>query len=197
MGGWLEGGVKAYVGVTRCGKTTKAIADARTDSARTRFPIVTLDLGRSLSFASEPHAANVWEVLDDLYSKRVHPKMWCPASKEERAEFWRWVGHYGGAHVIVDEIKHIANSDYIEPAFANAVTVWGHGKLGPTTYYVTAQRPTFINRDLWQAFDELYVFRLAKGADAERMKREFGLDPEQTTTLERGQHVTVKLGFED
>jgi len=208
MGGWLEGGVKAYIGVTRCGKTTKAIADARVDAGRTRFPIVTLNLGASLSFSDQPHASCADEVLYDVYVRRVHPKVWRPAGEAERWKFWKMVAHHGGVHVIVDEIKHIANSDKIEPAFAEAVTVWGHGKKGPAFYYVTAQRPSFINRDLHQAFDKLYIFRVAKGVDAKRVHDEYGcgisckdepceLSPLLTPKFKRGQYVEVSLGFED
>lgn len=208
MSGWLEGGVRAYVGVTRCGKTTKAIADVRADAGRTRFPIVTLDLGSSTSWAKEPHASCADEVVYDTWSRRVHPKIWTPANETERWKFWTALAYWGGAHVLVDEVKHIADHSYIEPAFANAVTVWGHGKLGAASFYVTAQRPSFINRDLGSAFDKIFVFRLAKGVDAKRIHDEYGcgymcrqdpckLAPVRTTEFERGQYETVSLGFEE
>lgn len=208
MGGWLEGGVRAYVGVTRCGKTTKAIADARKDAAHTRFPIVTLNLGASLSFADQAQASCADEVIYDIYARRVHPKVWTPSGEAERWKFWKTVAHHGGVHVIVDEIKHIANHDFIEAEFANAVTVWGHGKMGPTSYYVTAQRPSFIHRDLGAAFDKVYVFRLAAGADANRIHQEYGcgrscgvepckVAPVRTTAFQRGEYAEVSLGFED
>lgn len=195
MSGWLKGGVKGYIGVPRSGKTTKAISDARTDAGKTLFPIVTLDLGSALNFASERHAACADEVLHDLYVRRVHPPVWTPSCLEEREKFWRTVMHHGAAHVIVDEVKHLSPNDQLDPGFALAATKWGHGKRGPVTYYLTAQRPKFIHRDLWHAFDTLYVFRLMRGTDADRIHHEYGIPPEKSTALERGQHETVEVGF--
>lgn len=200
MSGWTRGGVKGYVGVPRCGKTTKATADAREDAARTRFPIVTLDLGSALSFAALPHASCADEVLYDAYVRRVHPKVWTPASLAEREKFWAVVMEFGAVHVIADEIYHLTSKDRrqaLDPTLSLAVTKWGHGKRGPASYYLTAQRPKFIHRDLWHAFDVLYVFRLMKGVDADRIEHEFGLPPEVTTNLERGEYEPVQLGFTD
>lgn len=195
MAGWLKGGVKGYVGVPRSGKTTKAIADARTDAAASGFPIATLDLGSSLSFAGIPHAACADEVLYDLYIRRTHPRVWTPSCIEEREKFWRMLATHGAAHVLCDEIKHLSEDGRLDPSLALAVTKWGHGERGAVTYYLTSQRPTFIHRDLWHGFTALYVFRTMAGADADRFKHEFGLPPERTTKLERGAYETVEIGF--
>jgi len=213
MSGWTKGGVKAYVGITRCGKTTLAIKHSRLEAAETRFPIVTLDIGRALSFAGYPHASGADEVLYDLYVRRVHPKVWTPplrcadpkckhrdircAAVAERAKFWKTLQFHGAAHVLCDEIRHIASHEWIEPAFVEAVTVWGHGRRGPVSYYITAQRPAFVHRDLWQACDSIYVFKLAPGADLDRMVHEYGISPEKNKAFGRGQCDEVKLGFDD
>jgi hypothetical protein len=195
MSGWNVGGVQLYTGKTRSGKTTAAIADAEQAAQATGFPVVFLDLMRSMSFAHLPHARDAREVCQAAFVARVRPLVWSPESEGERAEFWALLTYWGGCHVVIDEIRKICSASYVESALVRAVTMWGHGKLGPTTYHITAQRPGFLHRDLWPALDRAHIFCLAPGRDAKVVEEELGVPREETTTLQQGERLVVELGF--
>lgn len=195
MNGWNRGGVQLYCGKTRSGKTTAAIADAEAAAAETGYPIITLDLMRAMSFAHLPHALSGREVCEAAFVTRTRPKIWSPDTEEERAEFWRLLAYFGGCHVVVDEIRKMSSSAYVERGFVQAVNVWGHGKLGPTTYHLTAQRVGFVHRDIWPAFDRVHVFCPAPGRDARIIEEELGVNRDDSESLEQGEQIIVELGF--
>jgi hypothetical protein len=195
MGGWKSGGANVYLGVTRSGKTTLAKKHLEADAARWKNPVVTLDLESAMDWVDVPHAASADEVLEALYVRRQAPRVWTPRDLAERTKFFKAVSHWGGACVLVDGLPMIADGHNFEEDFRQALYRWGHGRLGPTFYYLVAQRASLVHRNVFAAARVVYVFRQAPGADAARMYAEFGIPPGTSTTLGRGAHVPIELGF--
>lgn len=195
MGGWKNGGTNVYLGVTRSGKTTCAKKDLAADSVRWNIPCATLDLESALDWADVPHAASVEEVLEALFVRRQNPRVWTPRDQVERTTFFKAVSLWGGVCVLVDGLPMIADAHNFEEEFRQALYRWGHGRLGPTFWYLVAQRASLVHRHVFAAARFVKVFRQAPGSDADRMFQEFKIPQLISTTLPRGSHVEVPLGF--
>lgn len=195
MGGWKNGGANVYLGVTRSGKTTLAQKHMAADAARWKNPLVPLDLESALDWVGVPHAASADEVLESLYVRRQSPRVWTPNGEAERSKFFKAVSHWGAACILVDGLPMIADGHNFEEDFRQALYRWGHGRLGPTFWYLVAQRASLVHRHVFAAARTVYVFRQAPGADANRMYQEFNIPPGTSTTLPRGAHVPIPLGF--
>ncbi len=198
MGGILAGGVELFVGVTGSGKTTKAKWRQAEESGRWKIPCVTLDLEHAADWQHMEHAAGVVEVLEDLYVKRRNPRIWTPKTEAERLTFFDAVAHWGGASILVDGLPMIADAHYLEEPFRQAMYRHRHGRLQlPVYWFLVAQRASLIHRHVFAACRRVYVFRQAPGADADRIKHEYGIDPSRSTALKRGIYEPVELGFEE
>jgi hypothetical protein len=195
MGGWKSGGANVYLGITRSGKTTEAKKNQGADAERWKNPCATLDLESALDWSDIPHATSVEEVLSDLYVKRQNPRVWTPRDLAERSKFFKAVSHWGAACILVDGVPMIADAHNFEEDFRQALYRWGHGKLGPTFWYLVYQRASLVHRNVFAAARTVKVFRQAPGTDANRMYSEFGIPVEVSTTLERGAYVPIELGF--
>ncbi len=222
MGGWKAGGANIYLGVTRSGKTTLARQHIDADAARWRHPVATLDLETASDWAGAPHAGSADEVINALYVLKKNPLPWTTTEDQvaERAKFFRTVAHWGAAGVLVDGVPMICDGHSFEKEFKNALYKWGHGKSGPTFWYLVAQRPSLLHRNAFAACRIVHVFRQSPGADADRVLHEFEITPgapcgclkqwrfwrnpcpscgkraaRGSTTFERGEYVAIELGF--
>jgi hypothetical protein len=204
MAGWKIGGVDVYIGVTGSGKTTLAQAHRRKAADLYRLPCVTLDLEDASDWTGVPHALSAEEVLLTYCKARKSPRPWTPANQRERDKFFSAVAHWGGVAILVDGVPQMPEAHDIESEFCKALLKWRHGKLGPTFWFITAQRFALTPRTLYSAARYVRVFKQAPGRDAKRALEEFNIpmgDPKKpnsgSTAFARGQHVEILLGFDD
>ena len=202
MSGWKEGGADLFSGVTRSGKTTKAKRHQEEDVERFGIIPVILDLERGSDWAGVPHAESADEVIDFLYRKNQPPRVWTPRDEFERRKFFLTVAHWGRVACLVDGVPRICNEYKFETPFREALYAWGHGRMGTSVYYLTAQRFSQLNRDVFSACRKLYIFRQAPGADADRAWREYKIpqgNPKVpgsgTTALGVGEYYELELGI--
>jgi hypothetical protein len=202
MGGWTVGGADVLLGATRSGKTTLALANQAEDVKRLGVVPITLDLESSTDWAGVPHARDADEVLEFYLVRRIPPRIWTPRDQRERDKFFSTVAHWGNAAILVDGLPMICNDQKFEEEFRKALYRWGHGRMGPTTYYLVAQRASLVHRHVFAACRRVRIFRQAPGADADRMWHEFKIPPGNpkvpgsgSTAFVRGQHETIELGF--
>jgi len=208
VGGWMEGGLIACVGVGGTGKTTKAIIEQRTKAAdliRRGLPgiCVTMDCGGSASYVREPRTSNVDEVIYDVWTRRIHPKVftpprrcadrWCRHGMDKknprpigcaslaRDRFWEKVCKLGGVCVVVDDVQAISekglgsgNFTHVDDELARLAIMFRHGSRGPNYLWLCAQRPVYIPPALRHAVRRWEIFRLDAGPDAERVHDWYG-----------------------
>lgn len=196
QGSPTDGGALCYIGKSRCGKTTKAVDDMNRDSRKTGFPKVVLDLGAAQSFRHLPHAKDVNEVLTDLFVHRVDAKIWTPR-EEERALFWTKLHQWGGVHVMADEVWNICSPTYVDEGFVTASNQYAHGVNGSIYFYYTAQRIIYINPKLYPAVQKWFIFKPAKGAEQDILRKLFGELPETGQARKRGECATYDEAFTD
>ncbi len=195
MGGWKVGGANIYLGVTGSGKSTRAREDMGMDSTKWKLPCATLDLESAADWADQAHAASADEVLEALFVRRQTSRVWTPRDLAERTKFFKAVSHWGGVCVLVDGLPMIADAYNFEEDFRQALYRHRHGRLGPTFWYLVAQRASLVHRNAFAAARIVKVFRQAPGADANRMYQEFSIPTATSTQLARGAYVPVELGF--
>lgn len=195
MAGWLQGRVEVFVGITGSGKTTLARERQREFAARYGFPMGTLDLESAMDWAGDPHAESVDEVCNDLFVRRVSARVWTPRTREERSKFFRMVGEWGGVSLLIDGLPMIADAHDLDEDARQMLLRYRHGKIGPTSHELVAQRMSLIHRHVFAATTRVFVFRQAPGVDADRVYHEFDFPPELSTKLERGAKHVVEMGF--
>lgn len=197
MGGWRTSGVSGYIGMTRTGKTTLATRHALADTRRTGQPLLVVDCEEAQNFIGHPHAGDVEEVAESLFIARRPSPVWTPASAAEWDRFCRMLAVYGGVHILLDGAQEVGSWSKMRDPMRQALRRHGHGRLGPTTWHCVTHAPADLHRDFYRAMTHyLYVFRTSPGNDADRLRREYGLDVERITTLGRGDHEKVACGFE-
>jgi len=185
-----KGGVFVYVGKTQSGKTTKALEDARADIREDGRPCLIVDLGPAINFRGTRHEPDRFAVLTKLYGEHKHA-VYSPIDMDDFDGLIDGVSSVGDCHVILDEVRWIANFNRISPALTKALRHWAHGKKGPVTYRCTSQRPGDLHRDFYACLTgELYAFRVDPGLDQDRLVKECGFDPDVLGNLPRGGYVT-------
>jgi hypothetical protein len=98
--------------------------------------------------------------------------------------------------VLIDGLPMIANAHNFDEEMRQCFYRHRHGALRlPSYWFPTAQRFSLVHRHVLAACKEVRIFRQAPGVDADRVQHEFGVKPEVTTALERGEYVPIVLGF--
>jgi len=193
----MSGGVYIYVGITQSGKTTKALSDLRQDIREDGRPALIVDLGPAINFKGTYHEKDRQAVFRKLYGEQSHA-VYTPHDMDDFDLLMNGVAKCGGIHVILDEVRWVANYNRISVPLTTALRHWAHGDDGPVTYRCTSQRPGDLHRDFYACLTgDLYAFRIPPGLDQDRLVRECNFDQKALGTLPRGSFLTFSGKWEE
>ena len=188
-------GVSFYVGMTKSGKTFRALEDLKAAIVENGNPGLILDMIGAENFLDMPHESTVDAVLAKLYGSPRRNAVYRPKSEDETAAIFRAVNddRLGGVNVLVDELFWIpCKAQKILPEFAAALRGWRHHKLGPNVFFLTSQRPGDLHGDGYAARSALYVFRPSEGRDVDRLEKDFGIPRERMLALPAREFILIR-----
>lgn len=180
-----------YVGKTQSGKTKQAYRDLCADVLSTGRPSLIIDPMPAWNFAGLPHEPTVEAVLEKLYRTKTHA-VWTPERPEDVERLMKALRTVGRVHVLWDECSFHMSWRSIGEETTKALRGWAHAKL---TWRLVTQRPGDIHGDAYACDPEVYAFRTEKEGDLERLRKEFGFDPEKLRTIPQEQCLVKRRGF--
>lgn len=188
-------GVNFYVGMTKSGKTYKALEDLKAAIVSNGNPGLILNMIGADNFKGMPHEPTVDAVLAKLYGSPRTNAIFRPRTEAQRQEIFRAINDdkLGGVNVLADEIYWIpCKAHQILPEFAEALRGWRHHDLGPNEFFLTSQRPGDLHGDGYAARSALYVFRPSEGRDVDRLVKDFGQDKEKLLALKAREFILLR-----
>ena len=152
-------GVSFYVGMTKTGKTFRAIEHLKAAIVSNGNPGLILDMIGAENFKDMPHEKTVDDVRVKLYGSPRTNAVYRPRGDgEETAEILRSLNddRLGGVNVLIDEIYWVpCKPNQILPELAKSLRGWRHHELGPNEFFCTSQRPGDLHGDGYAARSEV------------------------------------------
>lgn len=185
-------GVEVFVGVTQYGKTTLALAHAAKANDQGQ-PYLVLDCMPAANFKGMFHAIDRVDVIKRLYGKPAQNVIYTP--KDEADLEWIFskvhqAGTLGQSRTVLwDECSFYMGPQYIGDEASKALRGWAHsGNL----YLLVTQRPADLHGIVFITSPEVYVFRLERSVDLERVQKELSIDPRLVFMQDVGQYQTYR-----
>lgn len=185
-------GVEIFVGVTQYGKTTLALAHASKANDQGQ-PYLVLDCMPAANFKDFPHAADRVDVLRRLYGNPAQNVVYTPKSEEDLEALFERI-HKAGTMgqprtVLWDECSFFMSPQHVGDSASKALRGWAHSS---NYYLLVTQRPADLHGVVFITSPEVYVFRLERSADLDRVQRELSIAPEKIRDLAVGQFETYR-----
>jgi len=183
-------GVEIFVGVTQYGKTTLALAHASKANDAGQ-PYLVLDCMPAGNFKGFHHANDRVEVLRRLYGAVPENVYYTPKGDEDLEAIFRAVhkaGTMGQPRTILwDECSFYMSPNKIGDAASAALRGWAHSG---NYFLLVTQRPADLHGVVFITAPEVYVFRLERSADLDRVQRELSIQPENVRDQKVGEFQT-------
>lgn len=187
-------GVHIFHGCPGCGKTEAALGMClRARKSQPTPAMLIIDPQRAYNFANfaETTPKLIW---DEIYTKRLIRKI-TPSNEDEFDWIMRGVcGALTDTLVIIDEMRHYANSHYVSRNFSLACRQYRHCKLG---LYLTTQHLSDIHAEITSCRTRIYHYKSDSPRILDRVEREYGIARERIVKLGVGQCIIQSGGFEN
>jgi hypothetical protein len=185
-------GVEIFVGVTQYGKTTLALDHASKANDQGQ-PYLVLDCMPAANFKGFPHATDRVDVLKRLYGKPAQNVVYTPKGEEDLEALFKAV-HTAGSRgesrtVLWDECSFFMGPQHIGDWASAALRGWAHSG---NYYLLVTQRPADMHGVVFITTPEVYVFRLERSVDLERVQKELSIQPEAVRDQVVGQYQTYR-----
>jgi hypothetical protein len=185
-------GVEIFVGVTQYGKTTLALDHAKVANDRGQ-PYLVVDCMPAENFKWTLHAADRVDVLRRLYGKPAQNVVYTPKDEEDVEWIFGKV-HEGGVlgeprTVLWDECSFFMSPQHVGDNVSKALRGWAHSG---NAYLLVTQRPADLHGVVFITSPEVYVFRLERSVDLERVQKELSIDPRLVFMQDVGQYQTYR-----
>jgi len=189
-----RGGTVWYVGISRSGKTSLALADLWDDVRETGFPWIILDLARAENFGMWDHLPSRAALFRRVFSEG-RGGIYTPEEGEDTDLTFAMLHAGGGVHVLIDEAYWICSVNRITVNLSRCLRDYAHagGGIG-NTYRLTTQHVGDIHRDAFAALTEWRVFRCIYDNHLDKL-RTYGFNPDEIRALPQYAHVSQRPGF--
>lgn len=181
-------GVEIFVGVTQYGKTTLALDHASKANDQGQ-PYLVFDCMPAANFKGLYHAADRVEVVKRLYGKPAQNVVYTPKDEADLEWIFRKVHEAGtmgqSRTVLWDECSFYMGPQYIGDEASKALRGWAHSG---NYYLLVTQRPADLHGIVFITSPEVYVFRLERSVDLERVEKELSIPPEKIRDQAVGQY---------
>ncbi len=185
-------GVEIFVGVTQYGKTTLALdhAHAANDAGQ---PYLVLDCMPAENFKGMLHASDRQDVLRRLYGKPAQNVIYTPKDEADLEALFERIhkaGTMGESRTVLwDECSFFMSPQHVGDSASKALRGWAHSS---NFYLLVTQRPADLNGVVFITSPEVYVFRLERSVDLERVQKELSIPPEKIRDQAVGQFETYR-----
>lgn len=183
-------GVEIFVGATQYGKTTLALEHAYRANDQAQ-PFLVLDCMPAKNFRPYPHAVDRVDVLRRLYGKPERNVIYTPKSEEDLSALFKHVHAAGVAGeprtILWDECSFFMSPNYVPDLVSIALRGWAHSG---NYFLLVTQRPADLNGVVFITSPKVYCFHLDRGADLERVEKEWQMVPDQVRALPVGKCLT-------
>lgn len=171
------------VGILGCpgsGKTTLARRLASDIVARTGAPLLVIDTGAVENFTDIPHAQDVDDLIEMVWTDGVHAA-YTPKDPEEFETVCGAI--IGGRNVVVliDELKNVIPPGH--PMRANCRRILSEWRRILAGAFVTSQLYHDSGRALQGLASEWYFFRMLGPEDQRDIRADHGIEPEVIANL--------------
>jgi hypothetical protein len=183
-----------YIGCPGAGKTTLAKAHAAALAQRGRKRLLLVDAEGDERFSSLPPAAELDELANVLVTHAAARFDVVHASDEALRDLPRWIENRGRFVVLVDGAHELLSARSASgDAWVRLQRVHRHAELDLlwTTHHLGGDVPQVVQA----CAPDLYVFRTTAPAALATLEREYGLNPSEVRSLERGNFLRVRSGF--
>lgn len=186
-------GITFYVGVPGSGKTAQAISDAWALARRRSVPVVFVDPARVQALEAVPHALNVSELIESVWTHGRHTAISAGSGDVFEAVVTA-CSHRGAAVLVVDESAQFlqASGSRVSPLML-LMRTWRHRAVD---VLLTTQH---LSGDVSQAAlalqPRLCVFRTTSPRSLEVLERDFGLAKNRVEGLARFRYLEVLPDF--
>jgi hypothetical protein len=186
--------ISIYIGCPGSGKTTRALADARARARARGVPLAVIDPARTPTLESVRHYARLEDWIRALWAPGARaPVEAAHALEEEDApRFFRACAAAGRLVLLIDESRWYASAHAMPQELRRLIRAHRAFELD---LLVTTQHYADLAQEVWACADRLIVFRTMAPRALERLRAEYGLDPEVLRHLGRGESVTLDLGL--
>jgi hypothetical protein len=188
------GGVEFFTGCTGAGKTFLAEQHLRTAIIENGYPGLVLDMVGCENFRDMAHEKSVDDALSRIYGNPRRNAVYRPKDEKEVDALARAIGsdELGAVNVLIDESFWCFSAHHISTDLSRALRSWRHHRLGPLSFFLTTQRPADLHGDARAAYSAFYVFRPSPGRDVERLRQDFGLDPDRMLSLKAREYILIR-----
>ena len=175
----MRTGCYFYFGVTQIGKTSLALAHLRDEISETGKRALILDCMPAKNFRTWRHEPDLGACIDRL-AAGGHA-VYSPKSREDLDNLLQALHEeLGPTLVLWDECSIHMPKEKLTPCQNQALRGWGHTDH---VYFLITQRPGDLPSECWVLGAEVYVFRLEREPDLQRVETDFGFPREVIKVL--------------
>lgn len=191
-------GVHWYIGIPRAGKTELARRHAAELSKESGWPVLVIDSNGVANFDGVPHVVTdrpageaLAELVKALWKDGKHIAVQ-PPDAEFVDRLIRAAGAGRRVHILIDEARNWCSSRYISPALSRLMRATRHAQV---TLQLTTQYFGDINSEGTSCGPHLWIFRCTSPPVIDRLRTEYGLDPERVRALPQYEYIHHYEGF--
>ena len=170
-----------YAGAPGSGKTTRALRDAASLSARTGWPIVALDTVGAAQFDAIGRSGDLWDLARRVWGRGEAGAYW-PKGEEDAERFFAVMWGGRRAHVVVDEAHYWASPYRILPGLSLLLRSFRHAEV---SLHLTTQSFGDIPQGALAQAPRLYIFRNLAPRALERLEDYTGIEGSRIRALPR------------
>lgn len=177
-------------GLPGCGKSTKMREHVMATAASSGRAVIVANPARVPQWADLHFEEDVAEVIEAAWGRGEHVA--CAPSSEDLERLCAACRAGKDVILAIDELRPYASA---HSAGDELVILARQHRWARCDLLMGTQSIGDVRTDLLAAVDTIHTGRVTSPRLLDYLKREYGLDPEMVTKLERGQFHPTKMGF--